>query len=443
MTDNSKMEVQQRAQENVLQELLGMPVFMQFHYLTSYPACLPNRDENGFAKTITLGGFERTRISSQSAKRHIRFAKDPYAFSEIPGYIEGWRSRNIIPQMVMSHVLEQNQPGEDEFSEETLKAVETAFMKHVYTMNAGDKEDEKKPPQIIMLGCPEVELLRDRALTICRQHPQDPKEAAKAVDTLFSKTKGEGNNFNVLLENARLPGGLIAALFGRMITADAGSNIRAAVNWSHAITVHIQESETDYFTAVDDLPEEGQTGAALLAQSELISGLFYQYCVVHVPTLLSNIEGCREEDWLKSDPTMAARVVEHLIHLIATISTAAKQGSTAPFTEAEMILVEIGNRQPRTLANAFRTPVEPQVKAAVAAMAKRMANADKKLGTAVPRRFLCIEDNPGFPGAQELNLDELAQWAGDAIRNGQVQHDAADNAAVAPNRVATPAGAAE
>ena len=49
-------------------------------------------------------------------------------------------------------------------------------------------------------------------------------------------------------------------------------------------------------------------------------------------------------------------MVEHLIHLIATVSPGAKLGSTAPYSYADLMLIEIGTRQPRSLANAFRKP---------------------------------------------------------------------------------------
>ncbi len=50
---------------------------------------------------------------------------------------------------------------------------------------------------------------------------------------------------------------------------------------------------------------------------------------------------------------LAGKVVEHLLHLIATVSPGAKRGSTAPFDWAKFMLVEAGDWQPRSLAGAF------------------------------------------------------------------------------------------
>ena len=77
-----------------------------------------------------------------------------------------------------------------------------------------------------------------------------------------------------------------------------------------------------------------------------------------LPLLVSNLTGCERKDWTgEHDRELAARVVENLVYLIAEVSPGAKKGSTAPYTRAELVLVEAGDRQPRTLANAFRDAV--------------------------------------------------------------------------------------
>jgi CRISPR system Cascade subunit CasC len=46
-----------------------------------------------------------------------------------------------------------------------------------------------------------------------------------------------------------------------------------------------------------------------------------------------------------------------LIRTMATVGPTAKRGSTAPFAHAELVLMERGDHQPRSLANAFRQAV--------------------------------------------------------------------------------------
>ena len=90
-----------------------------------------------------------------------------------------------------------------------------------------------------------------------------------------------------------MPGGLVGALFGRIGYVDPGANIEAAVHVAHAFTVHREESESDYFSVVDDLAgEDEDPGAAHIGDMELTAGLFYGYVFVDVPGLVSNLEGC-------------------------------------------------------------------------------------------------------------------------------------------------------
>ena len=112
-----------------------------------------------------------------------------------------------------------------------------------------------------------------------------------------------------------------------MVTSDPGSNIDAAIHVAHAFTVHSEESESDYFSVVDDLQSlEEDSGAAHIGDMELTAGLFYGYVVVDVPSLVSNLEGCPAGDWECADRSLAARVVDHLAHLIATVSPRREAG---------------------------------------------------------------------------------------------------------------------
>ena len=87
-------------------------------------------------------------------------------------------------------------------------------------------------------------------------------------------------------DGATLPAGLTSALFGRMVTSDTDANIAAPVHVAHAFTVHAEEAESDYFTAVDDLSGE-DPGADTIQETELTSGLFYGYVVIDIPGLFA------------------------------------------------------------------------------------------------------------------------------------------------------------
>ena len=385
------------------------PRFLQIHTLHSYPAALLNRDDSGLAKRMPFGDAVRTRISSQCLKRHWRVAEDEFAIHSIPGAEAAVRSRNVVERKVMQPIRDAGGVSED-----VLTAVESAFNVGVY----GSSGATKRGRQPLLLGLPEVEHLHQKADSICAEHPNDAVAAKTAADALFSQRQGEGANFRAFREAARLPGGLEGALFGRMVTSDPAANIEAAVHVAHAFTVHREESESDYFSVVDDLQgDDEDAGAAHIGDMELTAGLFYGYVVVDVPGLVSNLEGCDSAEWERADRTLASRVVECLAHLIATVSPGAKLGSTAPYGYADLMLIEAGVRQPRSLANAFRIPAKAQVEDATQRLCGHLGKLDKAYGATEARRAMSVEECE-IPDAQRLNLDDLASWAAEAIRMG-------------------------
>ena len=386
------------------------PRFLQIHTLHSYPAALLNRDDSGLAKRMPFGGAVRTRISSQCLKRHWRVAQDEFSLHSIAGSTSALRSRNIVERKVIAPLKKSGS-----FSDEVLKAVEDAFNVGVYG-RSGTSETGRQP---LLLGLPEVEHLHERAAAICAEHSGDAKAAGDAATALFNASRGEGRNFRALLDGAHLPAGLEGALFGRMVTSDPGANIEAAIHVAHAFTVHGEESESDYFSVVDDLQRDDEdAGAAHIGDMELTAGLFYGYVVVDVPGLVSNLEGCQTDGWQGADRTLAANVVEHLLHLIATVTPGAKLGSTAPYACADLMLVEAGSRQPRSLANAFRNPAKAQVAAAAERLSGYLDKLDKCYGSKEIRRMASV-DECDIPNTVGVCFDDLASWAAQAVRDGE------------------------
>ena len=384
------------------------PRFLQIHTLHSYPAALLNRDDSGLAKRMPFGDAVRTRISSQCLKRHWRVAEGEFSLRAIKGFTEALRSRNVVSLGVMRALRDTNAA-----SEKVLQAIEDVFQEKVYSGSG---------TQPLLLGLPEVEYLREKATAICAEYPEDDDAAKKAAADIFHTRRGEGDNFRAMRDATRLPGGLIGALFGRMVTSDPTANIDAAVHVAHAFTVHREESESDYFAVVEDLPEEDDDpGAAHIGDMELTAGLFYGYVVVDLPGLVSNLEGCEAQEWDSTDKSLAGKVVEHLVHLIATVSPGAKLGSTAPYAYADLMLIEAGSRQPRSLANAFRRPAKAQTSVAADALADYLGKLDNAYGVREARRVMSLEEFK-IPGTDRVPLDELAIWASDVFRveNGGV-----------------------
>ncbi|MFN3592659.1 MAG: type I-E CRISPR-associated protein Cas7/Cse4/CasC, partial [Thermaurantiacus sp.] len=322
----------------------------------------------------------------QCLKRHWRMAEtDPHALQKLAGYVGSFRSRELV-------TLKVSGPLRGRVPDDIVDAIDAGFQKIVY----GDKADKgKKSRQTLLLGEPELAWLAHKAEEIAAS-AADAKAAQKEVETL-AKTA----NFKAMAGNTALPGGLAAALFGRMVTSDPEANIEAPVYVAHAFTVHAAESEDDYFTAVDDLKrDEDDSGADTIQETEINSGLYYGYVVVDLPGLIGNCGGDRE---------LAARIVESLVHLIAEVSPGAKRGSTAPYGRADLMLIEAGDRQPRSLATAFRCAIPHDAERAVAALADELRRQDEAYATGEARAHLSVRS--ALPGVDRQPLAALAAWA--------------------------------
>lgn len=361
------------------------PRFLQIHFLAPYTAALLNRDDAGLAKRLMFGDKMRTRVSSQCLKRHWRLAEDPHALHAIDGAEAAYRSRETIGRKVLDGLS-----GADA---DVVAEVADAMLKVVY----GDKGAEKKSRQTLLLGEVEVAYLKAEAQKLVAEAAGDAKQAkALAADWL----KAHKANLKVMSEGAKLPGGLTGAMFGRMVTSDPMANIDAPVHVAHAFTVHAEEAESDYFIAADDLAQDDETGADTIQETELTSGLFYGYVVVDLPGLLKNLGG---------DADMAGEVLHNLLYLIAEVSPGAKLGSTAPYSRASFLLVEAGDRQPRSLAEAFRTATAPETSRAVAALTDHLSALDEAYATGEARRVMSLA-NTEVPLATRGSLADLAAF---------------------------------
>jgi CRISPR system Cascade subunit CasC len=366
--------------------------FLQIHWLTSYPATLLNRDDSGLAKRLPFGDAIRTRVSSQCLKRHWRMVDDEWALRRI-GPEMAVRSRETPERRILPAMQQANAGTED-----VMAATVAAMAEHLY----GDKAADRSKRQALLLGEPEITYLSGKAIEIGKA-ANHSKAAADAVKKLFREERG---NLAALRQRGVLEAGLESALFGRMVTSDPEANTDAAIHVAHAFTVHGEAAESDYFTVVDDLTHEaGEAGTAGLFDTELTAGLFYGYVVVDIPLLISNLGG---------EAVLGSKVVQHLVHLIAKVSPGAKKGSTAPYSYAEMMLVEAGHRQPRTLANAFRQPVKALSSAAAAALSNHIGKVDQTYGVHETRRHLSI-DEADMSGSTLVPLNDLATFAGEIV----------------------------
>lgn len=390
-------------------------MFLQIHTLTSFAAALLNRDDAGLAKRIPFGNAERIRVSSQCLKKHWR--DELHRRLNLP---KGIRSRMFFEREILKRVVEAG------VQEEAATSLVSNLMKALISSKeakAGDSKEKKAGgpvsnplhlKQPVLFGKPEADYMV-KLVVECAQSGEEPGEALK------NRLKTEKKNLRALMKASGiddLTAGVEGALFGRFVTSDILARVDASVHVAHAFTVHPLETEVDYFTVVDDLKQELEhAGAAHAGDMELGAGLFYGYVVVDVPLLVSNICGCDPSLW-KSQPVETKKdvddVLTRLIEAIATVTPGAKLGSTAPYSRAALLLLESGQSQPRTLANAFleALPLRGDILgSAVERMGAHLKEIDDMYGCSETRFIASIKPTDCMPGVCRGNLAESVHGA--------------------------------
>jgi CRISPR system Cascade subunit CasC len=381
---------------------------------------------------MPFGGAVRTRISSQCLKRHWRVFEGENSLRTIDAP-ESIRSRVSFEKFIVEPLVQDGIP------QNVARAAAAKIIGKVFGGEAKKDKQEKaekkgkkkaqaaapttgdatvanadvpveavvaeiaKTAQVTVLGRPELDYFLQLAREAIQVGGNDVGKVEKALDDRIEEKKMKENI--QALKPGSLEAGLGAALFGRMVTGDILARTDAAIHVAHAVTVHSQMTESDYFSAIDDLlREEGEQGSGHINASELTSGLFYGYVVVDINGLVQNLGG---------DRRLAADVVEKLIHIVAKVSPGAKLGSTAPYAYSHFVLTESGNVQPRTLQNAFLDPVRTQgnvVQNAEQALAKHLLELDEMYGKSESRAHAGLGETARlFEG--KTNLVKLAEWA--------------------------------
>ncbi len=201
------------------------------------------------------------------------------------------------------------------------------------------------------------------------------------------------------------------ALFGRMVADDPKLNTDAACQVAHAISTHAVQTEFDYYTALDDLSPEDQSGAGMLGNIEYNSSTLYRYANISVHEFTnmlgdeaSTVAACKlfVEAFSKSMPT-------------GKINTFANQ------TLPSFVMVTLREDRPVNLVSAFEKPVQVMAGSGYVnkSIEKLMAEYEKT-GKFVdePLGNFCLDvTEQSVDGAGETcdNLKELLQKVGQKI----------------------------
>ena len=306
-----------------------MSLVIDIHALQTVPPSLINRDDTGAPKSAIFGGVPRQRVSSQSWKRAIRrYFEDNFDAQQI-----GDRSKRL-PEKIALRLIDAGLERDEAIKrvEDLFKAagIKTAIEKP----KKNDDSDDKPSPYprtgyLLFLSQQQI----DRAVEelLAREGEKPSKGDAKAIlDTDHS---------------------VDMAMFGRMVADDAAYNVDASVQVAHAIGIHGSTPDFDYFTAVDDLAEEGEeTGAGMIGTVQMMSSTMYRYATINFDGLKKNLDSA----------DAASLAVEHFIEAFVSSMPTGKINTFANQTLPELVYVAVRDTRPVSLVNAFEVPVEAE-----------------------------------------------------------------------------------
>ncbi len=334
-------------------------LYVDIHVLQNVPPSCINRDDTGSPKTAKYGGAVRARVSSQAWKHEMR-----KRFGEILDKdMVGVRTKKV-PQMVADLIKEADSSIEDEKANKLAqKALE----------NAGIKIDKNGVSSVLMFfSTAQAEALARLSMEGCT----DKKEYKKAWSAAPS---------------------LDMALFGRMVAADPSLNFDAAAQVAHAVSTHAVHNEYDYFTAVDDLNRDEESGAGHLGTVEFNSATLYRYATVNVAELWKNLGD------------QAADAVKYFAEAFIKTMPTGKQNTFANRTLPDFVYITLRTDQPVNLVGAFEKPVS-----GTNGYLEESEKRFREYAAAVYRKFACEPEKTWKFG--EMDLSRILEGVQCAVR---------------------------
>ncbi len=315
-------------------------MFIEIHLLQNFaPSCL-NRDDTNTPKDCLFGGVRRARISSQCIKRAIRVhAKNGGTLKDHLG-IRTKRLAEILRKKIID-------AGKAESGVDAIVTVALDSQKL-------SVDEDSKTQYVLFLGENEIEGLAQAIL----KHWDDLKAPISSNDSPKKSKKDKKKSVppEVTKAVADVFKGANAAdvsLFGRMIADAHNINVDAACQVAHSISTHKVEMEMDFFTAVDDLQPEDNTGADMMGTVEFNSACFYRYAVIDRNKLEENLGG---------DADLTKRTIEAFLRASIEAIPTGKQNTFAAHNPPGFIMAAVRDGIPWSLANAFEVPVRPNGK---------------------------------------------------------------------------------
>ncbi len=350
-------------------------LYMDVHVIQSVPPSCINRDDTGSPKTAQYGGVRRARVSSQAWKRAIR----SYFQENSPEAGVGVRTKDIVSYVakkIMSLAPEIDNSDAKVKAEEALN-------------NAGIKTKDHMTGALFFMGDRQAEML------------------AKAVVEGKYTNKDKAELQQILKDNPEID----IALFGRMVADDPKLNTDAVCQVAHAISTHAVQTEFDYFTALDDLSPEDQSGAGMLGSVEYNSSTLYRYANISIHEFVN----------LLNDETSTVEACKLFIEAFSNSMPTGKVNTFANQTLPSFVMVTLREDRPVNLVSAFEQPVQVRsgsgyVNKSIEKLVEEYDKSGKFVEVPLANFYIDAANQP-FEGAGENcnNLKELIQKAGQII----------------------------
>jgi CRISPR system Cascade subunit CasC len=317
------------------QNLKRKPImFIEIHLLQNFAPSNLNRDDTGNPKDTEFGGVRRARISSQCIKRAIRSEK---VFGEKTSVELADRTK-WMTRLMVKPLLEAGK------AEAQAWAVAEAFANELGIGTEKDKKTEQPKTKVLLyLSKGEITEIVSKLLAQWDEITATLKEGKSPA------LKGLVADWVKALKNRTSAPDV--ALFGRMLAEKPELNIDAACQVAHAISTHRVSMDMDFYTAVDDLSTNEETGAGMMGVTAFNSACFYRYARIDWDLLLKNLGG---------DKALAKKTVEGFLLATLRAVPTGKQNSFAAQNPPDFALgVVRKDGESWSLANAFEKPVKP------------------------------------------------------------------------------------
>jgi CRISPR system Cascade subunit CasC len=321
---------------------------LELHLIQSFPPANLNRDENGMPKSTIFGGRPRARISSQCQKRAVRKFYQDYADLNPAQFAD--RSRNWLPKL---QELLTDQGIEANHAEVAARLALEEGLKLKFN-------DEGKATTIVFLGQTELAAIANILISnwaviepgLGGDKPELPRKdpnLAKVIEKALVETGKPGD----------------VALFGRMMASLPTVNVDAAVQMAHAISVNTLQQEFDFFTAVDDLGGDDETGADHMGETGYNSSTYYRFTTLDTEQLAQNL-GSTEH---------LGAIIKAFADAFVQAIPSGHQNGFAAHTRPAAVMAVVRQGQPISLVDAFENPVAP--KGGKSLLENALANLDR------------------------------------------------------------------